>query len=145
MFDFIRKLWGPKQADNSGIRGEKLAAEWLESVRGFKVVARNWRRPAAKREEIDLICRDVEVLVFVEVKARTAGALVAGFNAVNRRKKRALRRVIKGYLIQLRERPTTFRFDVVEVTLPACGSRDAPEVLHFENVPLFSKYFRAGD
>jgi putative endonuclease len=145
MFDLIQKLCGLKLADNSGVRGEKLAAEWLKSERGFKVVARNWRRPAAKREEIDLICRDAEVLVFVEVKARTAGALVAGFNAVNRRKKRALRRVIKGYLIQLRERPTTFRFDVVEVTLPVAGSRAAPEVLHFENVPLFSKYFRAGD
>ena len=143
MFHLFQNLWGPKRSDNAGAWGEGLAAAWLRDQRGFNVVARNWRRPAAKREEIDLVCRDADVLVFVEVKARAAGALVSGFHAVDARKKRALRRVIQGYLAQLRERPKTFRFDVVEVMLPVAGSSAAPHVRHFENVPLFSKHFRA--
>jgi hypothetical protein len=43
------------------------------------------------------------------------------------------------------DRPRTVRFDVVEVALPPAGDRGAPEVRHFENVPLFAKHFRAAD
>jgi putative endonuclease len=87
------------------------------------------------------VCRDGEVLVFVEVKTRAAGALVPGYHAVDERKKRALRRGIEVYLAQLGDKPQTFRFDVVEVAFSADGAAES-EVLHFENVPLFSKYFR---
>ena len=52
-----------------------------------------------------------------------------------------LRRAIAAYLRSLERKPRTFRFDVVEVTLaPAAGA--VPEILHFENVPLFPKHFR---
>jgi putative endonuclease len=154
MLGFLRKLFASEES--SGNRGERLAAEWLERERGFSIVARNWRSPKDRRDEIDLVGRDGEVLVFVEVKTRVAGALVPGYHAVDERKKRALRRAIEVYLAQLAEKPNTFRFDVVEVALPAEhvkaatshggeGARPAaaePEILHFENVPLFSKYFR---
>ncbi len=143
MLRFFSNRVGPKPAADAGARGEQLAAEWLRRVRHFEIIARNWRRPADEREEIDLVCRDAEALVFVEVKARAAGAMVPGYYAVNTRKKRVLRRAIRGYLSQLRCRPKIFRFDVVEVSRPATGSGAAPEVLHFENVPLFSKHFRS--
>jgi putative endonuclease len=81
------------------------------------------------------------VLVFVEVKARAAGALVSGYHAIDRRKKRALERAMRAYLAQLREKPRTFRLDVVEISTPAARAA-APEIRHYENVPLFSKYFR---
>ena len=64
-----------------------------------------------------------------------------GFYAVNTRKKRIMRRAIKAYLANLRERPRTFRFDVVEIIRPAPGAGIRPEVLHFANVPLFGKHF----
>lgn len=127
---------------SAGDQGEQLAAEWLERERKFVVVARNWRSPRDRREELDLICRDGEALVFVEVKARAAGALVPGYYAVDGRKKRVLRRAITAYLASLREKPHTLRFDVVEVSLPV-GAAGGPEILHFENVPLFSKHFHA--
>ena len=111
-----------------------------------------WRRAVSpapaelrdRRDEIDLVCRDGEVLVFVEVKARAAGALVSGFHAVDRRKKRVLRRVIAAYLAKLTEKPRTFRFDVVEISLAGGPGQPVPppEIRHFENVPLFSKHFR---
>jgi len=125
---------GPAAA--RGAAGERLAAEFLHGRAGYEIVVRNWRNPRERREEIDLVCRDGEVLVFVEVKARSADARVPGFFAVDRRKKRALRRAIHAYLTQLRVRPRTFRFDVAEV---AFGGNTPPQVLHFQNVPLFPK------
>ena len=141
MLGFLRSLIGTKPESGSGEQGEQLAAEWLQGQRRFRILARNWRSPKDRRDEIDLICHDGEAVVFVEVKARAAGALVPGYHAVDQRKRRALRRAIRTYLAQLREKPRTFRFDVVEVVLPALASA-SPEILHFENVALFSKYFR---
>lgn len=147
MLRFLRRLFGRNAAADSGAQGERLAASWLQRERRFSVVARNWRSPRDRREEIDLVCRDGEVLVFVEVKARAAGALVPGYHAIDKRKKRVLRRAIEAYLARLRSKPLTFRFDVVEISFPATTEMKThhgaePEILHFENVPLFSKYFR---
>lgn len=103
---------------------------------------RNWRNPHDRRDEIDLICRDGSVLVFVEVKARAAGALRPGYHAVDRRKKRVLRRTIEAYLAQLPIKPQTFRLDVVEVVLPGNEGKPA-EILHFENIPLLKSILAA--
>ena len=120
---------------------ESLAARWLREHRGLRVIVANWRNPRDGREELDLVSDVRGALVFVEVKARAAAALVPGYYAIDQRKKRALRRAIKAYLARLMPKPPTFRFDVVEVELsPVIGG--APIVRHFENVPLFSKYFR---
>lgn len=137
----LKIFFGFSRAPGAGLRGEQLAAEWLRRERGFSVVTRNWRSPRDRRHEIDLVCRDGEVLVFVEVKSRAAEALVPGFFAVDARKKRTLCRAIKAYLGGLREKPRTFRFDIVEVSLGDSLS-DHEAVLHFENVPLFSKHFQ---
>ncbi len=114
--------------------------------RRFEIVARNWRSPRDQRDELDLVCRDGDALVFVEVKTRGAAALVPGYYAVDHRKKRVLLRSAKAYLAGLREKPRTFRLDVVEVVLPPVDAANAgaaaPEILHFENVALFAKHFR---
>lgn len=135
----FRSLWAK---ETPGARGERLAAEWLRREKGFSIIARNWRNPRDRREEIDLVCRDDRggegsVLVFVEVKTRAAGALVPGYYAVDARKKEVLRRAVTAYLntLDARARPTTWRCDMVEVALPAEG-QGAPEILHFEGVAL---------
>ena len=140
MLRWLKRILGLNPPDSSGVRGEKHAAEWLQRTRGFVLVARNWRDPRDRRQEIDLVCRDGEVLVFVEVKARAVGALVPGYYAVDRRKKKVMRRAIDAYLSQLASPPRTFRFDVVEVAHTGTSVSDAQlEVLHFENIPLFPK------
>ena len=149
MFRFLRQ-WFASDADSSGARGERAAADWLERERHFQVVARNWHSPHDRREEIDLVCRDGEALVFVEVKTRAPDALVPGFYAVDARKKRVLRRAVRTYLRHLPDRPRTFRCDVVVVVFPAAKksggatARNAgePEIRHFQNVQLFSKFFQ---
>jgi putative endonuclease len=140
MWQWFQRLCGFGRRADAGARGEAQAAEWLRRERAFAIVTRNWRNPRDRRDELDLICRDGETLVFVEVKTRAADALVPGYYAVDRRKKRVVRRAAKAYLAQLAKRPGTFRFDVVEVALKADGRE--PEILHFENVPLFSKFYR---
>ena len=146
MFGWLRRILSLSGAPGGsrGDTGERLAADFLRRERGFAVVVRNWRSPRDRRAELDLVCRDGEALVFVEVKTRAAGALVPGYYAVGRRKKRALLRACQAYLAQLAARPRTFRFDVVEVALPAAPgpAESAPEVRHFENIPLFPKHYR---
>ena len=134
-----RGIAGKSAVDGAiGAEGERAAAEHLVQQKGFRLLRRNWRHG---RDELDLIARDGEVLVFVEVKTRAAHALVAGYHAVDRRKKRALLRASRAYVAQLAEKPRTVRFDIVEVE-HRDGVRTA--LRHFENVPLFPKGFLAG-
>lgn len=141
MIDLLRGLLGLPHRADSGAREEAWARAWLERERRFVVVAANWRNPSDRREELDLVCRDGPVLVFVEVKARPPDALVPGYFAVDARKRRVLRRAAQAYLRALPASPQTFRFDIVEVVrVPA---EPAPrEIRHFECVPLFGKHFR---
>lgn len=122
-----------------GEAGEARAADWLGRERGLRLVARNWRNPRDRREEIDLVAWDGPALVFVEVKTRAPGALVPGYHAVNRKKKRILLRAIRAYLVRLPARPATVRFDIVEVDAPG---GPAAAVRHFQHVPLFPRHFR---
>ena len=55
--------------------------------KGFFVIDRNWRNPNDRRDEIDLICKDREVLAFVEVRARNASARTTGYKSISPRKK----------------------------------------------------------
>lgn len=127
-------------AGDTGARGERLAEAFLRRERGYAIIARNWRNPRDRREEIDLVCRDGDVLVFVEVKARDAAALVPGYFAVDRRKKAVLRRACSAYLRSLPMPPRTYRLDIVEVAFPAGGGE--PEVNHFASIALFSRFHR---
>jgi putative endonuclease len=143
MLSWLQKIWrriarpaAPTTEAVDGARGEQAAADFLKTRSGFTIVTRNWRSPRDQRDEIDLVCRDGDVLVFVEVKARAEGAMVAGYDAVDDRKRRVLRRAVHAYLAQLTPPPRTFRFDVAEVTL---SGRLPTQVRHFENVPLFPK------
>ena len=119
-----------------GEAGERLAEQYLVKTHGFSLVARNWRNPADKREEIDLVMLDGAILVFVEVKTRSSQALVSGYHAVDERKRKVLRRGIAAYLRGMTEPPRTHRLDVAEVRWPAEHASEAPEVRHFANVAL---------
>ena len=96
----------------------------------MRVLVRNWRQG---KDEIDLVCEDRGVLVFVEVKTRS-GPAGSGYYSVNRRKKNAQRRACSSYMSQLARRPAHFRFDIVEVMVGTGGRID---LHHYENVRLF--------
>ncbi len=131
MFAWLKRSKETKRAA-IGRKGER-EAERILKAKGYRVMVRNWR---AGKDEIDLVCRDGEILVFVETRTRATGALVGGLDSIGKRKREALKRVCRAYVAKLKPKPTTYRLDVVEV------EHDAGEIIvarHFENVPLFSK------
>ena len=117
-------------ASKLGRIGESKAAKFLNKQKGMRVLVRNWRQG---KDEIDLVCEDRGVLVFVEVKTRS-GPAGSGYYSVNRRKKNAQRRACLSYMSQLARRPAHFRFDIVEVMVGTGGTID---LHHYENVRLF--------
>ena len=97
-----------------GARGEKLAARHLRR-QGFKILYRNFR--GRQGGEIDLVCRERDTLVFVEVKTRTREDFGRPLEAVNAQKQRRISLGGLAWLRLLGNPDILFRFDVVEVTI----------------------------
>lgn len=119
----------PADRAGRGAFGERHAARYLKK-RGLRVLACNWTHG---HDELDLVCREGDILVFVEVRTRDHTALVSGYHSVTAVKKQKLRRAAKAYLYQLRQPPAHTRFDIVEVTL---GPGDAVDITHHPGVTL---------
>lgn len=94
-----------------GRYGELAAASFLR-VEGCSVLRRNWR--PVRGGELDMVCRDGDCLVFVEVKTRTGNGHGGARRAVNARKRALIRRGAAEWLRQLPE-PVPFRYDIVEI------------------------------
>ena len=103
---------GPEHLRRGRI-GEAAAKRHLQRA-GLKFLTANFQ---TKESEIDLVFRDGDCLVFVEVKARTEGGWTRPAAAVNRRKRALLGQASKEYLNRLGNPETKFRFDIVEVLL----------------------------
>ena len=101
-----------------GSRGEDLAVRYLKK-RGYKVIERNYR---CQWGEIDLVARDKETLIFVEIKSRSSPGFGLPQDAVDRFKQEKLIQVAKAYMAEHRL-PETIpaRFDVVAVRLTPSG------------------------
>ena len=112
-------------ADESGRVGESLAARFLRK-KGYKVIRRNSRSPIG---EIDLIMRDGDAVVFVEVKTRTSRKWGEPEEAVTREKQRKICREAMRFATRHRLGERPLRFDVVAVLLEE--NRD-PEIRHYE-------------
>ena len=97
-----------------GEHGEKLAARFLRR-RGFKILYRNFR--GRQGGEIDIVCRERDTLVFVEVKTRTREDFGRPVEAVDREKQRRISRGGLAWLRLLGNPDVLFRFDVVEVII----------------------------
>jgi putative endonuclease len=130
-----KKLASNSTRAERGQYGEDLAVAYCKYTLGFQVITRNWRY---KRDELDVVCVDAGVLVFVEIRARAANALVGGYHSIDTHKKQVLQRGSKAYINQLQNPPKHVRFDVIEVSLSDDGEGD---VRHYGNVPLFSKHY----
>jgi len=101
-----------------GARGEKLAAEFLKR-NGYKILYRNFR--AKRGGEVDLVCRDDDMLVFVEVKTRSGIDFGRPFEAINMAKRKLISRGALAWLQLLDNPDILFRFDVVEIVLMGEG------------------------
>src|SRR4051812_34312995 len=97
-----------------GKQGEQAAAAYLTRL-GYALVEANWHA----LQGFDLVMRDGETLVFVEVKTRRA-SLEAAFESVSPRKKRILEQLAYQYLNQ-KHLDSDWRIDVIAVTLSPTG------------------------
>jgi putative endonuclease len=94
-----------------GAYGERRAVEFL-IAQGMAVLDRNWRCPDG---EVDIIARDGDDLVFIEVKTRRTHTFGEPVEAVVPAKARRLRRLAAQWLSATGIRPREVRFDVVSV------------------------------
>jgi putative endonuclease len=95
----------------TGKSGEDRAVEALEG-RGYAIVERRYR---TRHGEIDIVARDGETLVFVEVKVRLTAEFGTAAEAVTPRKQRRVVRMATEYLARMRVRECRCRFDVVAI------------------------------
>jgi putative endonuclease len=113
--------------DILGRAGESLAVDYLRRE-GFTIIERNWRCPSG---EIDIVARDGETTVFVEVKTRTSLATGHPFEALHRNKIARMRRLAG---LWCEGHPTVrgdIRLDAIAVLSP---SLDAPSIEHLRMV-----------
>ena len=120
----------------SGEWGEAEAEKHLIG-KGWEILGRRVRN--GNREELDLVARDGEILVFVEVKTRASEKFGRPIESVNRKKKELLCRAAARYLTKLKNPRVYYRFDVVEVLgTPDGGMSD---LRHTENAFLMDKRY----
>ena len=120
LLDWARNLF---PGTDLGRRGEALAARELRH-RGYVILDRRWR---CRIGEIDILARDGEVLVVVEVKARSRSDYGPPIDAVDREKRRKLETLARAYLQAKRLQNVAVRFDLVGVTF-AAGEKPRVEV-----------------
>jgi putative endonuclease len=101
----------PHPRQQYGEAGEALAARLLRK-KGYKIIETNYRTPLG---EIDLIARDGDAIVFVEVKARRSLHFGNPKGAVTPRKQRKISMVALYYLKATRQSQSKARFDVVAI------------------------------
>jgi putative endonuclease len=94
-----------------GKLGENLACAAL-TQRGYAIIARRYR---TRLGEIDIIARDGDTTVFVEVKSRAGDEFGGGAAAVTAWKQRKVALMAMDYLVRNRLEDTPCRFDVVTV------------------------------
>jgi putative endonuclease len=107
----------------TGRRGEAQAEKFLKKS-GLKMVGRNVR---VGHDELDLIARDGDTLIFVEVKTRKNEDFGRAAAAVTPAKRRKLSRAAIRFLKKRKLRPPYIRFDIVEVV------GEEPEIRHIPN------------
>ena len=111
-----------------GAWGEAIAAEFLRK-KHFKIIASGFH---SRFGEIDLIVRNRQYLVFVEVKLRKSPRFAQAREYVDTRKQDRLRMTASVYLSQ---NPTNLqpRFDIIEIYAPEGTATLSPEIHHMED------------
>ncbi len=111
-----------------GARGEQLAAEYLEE-RGYRLLERNWR--AGRAGELDLVARDGDCIVAVEVKTRSGLGYGHPLEAITALKAGRLRRLLLHWVRESGQQAPRLRVDAVGITLRA---GEQPRIDHLQGI-----------
>lgn len=113
------------QHNKLGRRGENLARQFLEQ-KGYEILETNWRY---QRAEVDIIARQEEWLVFVEVKTRTSEIYGRPETFFTPAKGQLMAQAAFAY-IEETNHSGEVRFDVISILIPPNGPS---EITHFED------------
>lgn len=95
----------------TGKLGEDIAAKYVERI-GYEIIQRNFK---CKQGEIDIIAKDGEEIVFIEVKTRLSMLYGQPKDAVDKRKKKYIYRSAEFYIYIRKLEKYPVRIDVIEV------------------------------
>ncbi|MCX7981641.1 MAG: YraN family protein [Syntrophales bacterium] len=102
-----------KRTSRKGFQGEETAAKFLRE-KGLKVLERNYRCPLG---ELDIIAREGQTIVFIEVKSRCSDRFGLPIEGVDERKCRRLSRLALYYLKEKGWEGCKARFDVIGIMM----------------------------
>lgn len=101
-----------------GRTGEAVAARYYQK-KGYLLLAHNYR---TRLGELDLVLKKDRLIVICEVKTRSPGAMIPGWEAVDVHKQQRILAAAAAYLAASPFRDLPVRLDVAEVTpLPQGG------------------------
>lgn len=109
-----------------GDKGEKQAARYLKK-KGYKIVTSNYR---CQYGEIDLIARDADILIFIEVKTRTSCDFGGPAAAVDFRKQKQISKVAHHYLVTHHNDDVDARFDVISILSPSGKKTEIEHIIN---------------
>ncbi len=115
-----------RESYEAGREGEDAAVVYLRQ-QGYRIIERNYR---SQQGEVDIIAREGEFLVFVEVKSYTFRSYGSPAGAVRSNKKQSIVHAAQTYLYKSKITDTFSRFDVITLYQRPDGSR---AIEHFRN------------
>lgn len=110
-----------------GKYGEEIAANYLMK-RGYIIKERNYRSSLG---EIDIICKDQETIVFIEVKTRSSRKYGYAGESVDQNKQKKIIINAINYLVRKNLKAFKFRFDVVLIHLS--NKQNNEEIEHIKD------------
>jgi putative endonuclease len=109
-----------------GRRGEDLAHRYLRSV-GLTILSRNYR-PGGGEAEVDIVARDGDIVVFVEVKSRSSAEYGAPDRAVGTEKQKNIIRAARSFATRAGIGWNQVRFDIISVVFTK-----PPSIVHHQD------------
>ena len=100
-----------KESTTLGKEGEAIAVQYL-AEHGYQVIDRNYR---SQQGEVDIIARDGDFIVFVEVKTYSIGSFGTPLGAVRKAKKESIIHAARTYLLKNNIKDINCRFDVLAI------------------------------
>lgn len=108
-----------------GRRGEELAVEYLNK-KGYGILDRNWKYG---NFEIDIIVRNKDTIVFVEVKTRSDNSFMQPWEAVTIRKQSNIT-IAANHYVKIHRINLNYRFDVISIIM---NSNNTVDIEHIED------------
>ena len=115
---------GLDQHNKKGEQGEQIAQNYLANL-GYIILEKNWR---FQKAEVDIIVKDENFLVFVEVKCRSTDIFGEPQTFVSEKKQALYQSAAEGYLEQ-KDLDYEIRFDIIAVIL----STEKAKIEHFKD------------